>query len=89
MNVYRRVHTFLSRATSKSISRDSVRTFKEIWSQSRPGAHLARMELQAFFRELSPRPAWTELASPPEDIAATFVGGPKRVPIRYRIEPRD
>ena len=32
---------------------------------------------------------FTEWSSPPEDIAATFVGGPKRVPIRYRIEPRD
>jgi cytochrome P450 len=53
------------------------------------GAHLARMELRAFFRELLPRLEWIELASPTEDIAATFVGGPKRVPIRYRIKPGD
>jgi cytochrome P450 len=53
------------------------------------GAHLARTELRAFFRELFPRFEWIELASPTEDIAATFVGGPKRAPIRYRIEPGD
>jgi cytochrome P450 len=53
------------------------------------GAHLARMELRAFFRELLPRLDSIELASPVEDVAATFVGGPKRVPIRYRIRPRD
>ncbi len=51
------------------------------------GAHLARMELRAYFRELLPRLESIELASPTEDIAATFVGGPKRVPIRYRIRP--
>jgi cytochrome P450 len=51
------------------------------------GAHLARMELRAFFRELLPRLESIELAGPGEDTAATFVGGPKRVPIRYRIRP--
>jgi cytochrome P450 len=49
------------------------------------GAHLARMELRAFFRELLPRLETIELAGEPEYTATTFVGGPKRVPIRYRL----
>ena len=51
------------------------------------GAHLARMELRAFFRELLPRLESIELAGEPEYTASTFVGGPKRVPIRYRLRP--
>jgi cytochrome P450 len=49
------------------------------------GAHLARMELEAFFRELLPRLESAELTGPTEYTAAIFVGAPKRVPIRYRI----
>ncbi|MGH2726656.1 MAG: cytochrome P450, partial [Actinomycetota bacterium] len=49
------------------------------------GANLARMELRTFFRELLPRLEWLELAGPAEYTAATFVGAPKRVPIRYRL----
>ena len=49
------------------------------------GANLARMELRTFFRELLPRLEWIELAGPAEYTAATFVGAPKRVPIRYRL----
>jgi cytochrome P450 len=49
------------------------------------GAHLARMELEAFFRELLPRLEHIELAGEPESMATTFVGGPKRMPIRYRL----
>jgi cytochrome P450 len=49
------------------------------------GAHLARMELEAFFRELLPRLEHVELAGEPESMATTFVGGPKRLPIRYRV----
>ncbi len=49
------------------------------------GAHLARMELEAFFRELLPRLDWIELAGEPESMATTFVGGLKRMPIRYRL----
>jgi len=52
------------------------------------GAHLARMELRAFFRELLPRLEAIELAGEPEYTATTFVGGPKRVPIRYRLSGR-
>ncbi len=51
------------------------------------GAHLARMELRAFLRELLPRIESMELAGEPEYVASTFVGGPKRVPIRYRLRP--
>jgi cytochrome P450 len=47
------------------------------------GANLARMELRTFFRELLPRLESLELAGPAEYTAATFVGAPKRVPIRY------
>jgi cytochrome P450 len=50
------------------------------------GAHLARMELEAFFRELLPRLEHVELAGEPESMATTFVGGPKRMPIRYRLK---
>jgi cytochrome P450 len=49
------------------------------------GAHLARMELLAFFQELLPRLEHVELAGEPEYTTATFVGGPKRLPIRYRL----
>jgi cytochrome P450 len=49
------------------------------------GANLARMELRVFFRELLPRLEWIELAGPAEYTAATFVGAPKRIPIRYRL----
>jgi cytochrome P450 len=49
------------------------------------GANLARLELSAFFRELLPRLESIELTGPAEYTAATFVGAPKRVPIRYRM----
>jgi cytochrome P450 len=51
------------------------------------GANLARLELATFFRELLPRLASIELTGPTEYTAATFVGAPKRVPIRYRLAP--
>jgi len=53
------------------------------------GAHLARMELRAFLRELLPWLESIELAGEPEYTSSTFVGGPKRVPIRYRIRPAE
>jgi cytochrome P450 len=49
------------------------------------GANLARLELRAFFRELLPRLESLELSGPAEYTAATFVGAPKRIPIRYGI----
>jgi cytochrome P450 len=51
------------------------------------GAHLARMELRAFLRELLPRLEAIELTAPPTYASTTFVGGPKHVPIRYRLRP--
>ena len=51
------------------------------------GAHLARMELRAFLRELLPRLEALELTAQPTYASTTFVGGPKHVPIRYRIRP--
>ena len=49
------------------------------------GANLARLELASFFRELLPRLESIELTGPTGYTAATFVGAPKRVPIRYRL----
>jgi cytochrome P450 len=49
------------------------------------GANLARMELRTFFRELLPRLESIELTGPTAYTAATFVGAPKRIPIRYRL----
>jgi len=51
------------------------------------GAHLARMELRAFLAELLPRLEHIELAGEPEQVCASFVGGLKRLPIRYRLRP--
>lgn len=50
------------------------------------GAHLARMELIAFYRELLARVEDIEFDGEPEYTLATFVGGPKRLPIRYRAK---
>lgn len=52
------------------------------------GSHLARMDLRVFFRQLVDRVESIELAGPVELLHASFVGGPKRMPIRYRIRPR-
>lgn len=49
------------------------------------GAALARMEMNSFFSELIPRLKSIELAGAPELVAATFVGGVKRLPIRYSL----
>jgi cytochrome P450 len=51
------------------------------------GAHLARLELTAFFTELLPRLESIERDGPEEQIRAAFVGGPRRMPIRYRLRP--
>lgn len=49
------------------------------------GAALARIEVRAFFEELLPRLNSIEPAGTPESIATTFVGGLKRLPVRYSI----
>jgi cytochrome P450 len=50
------------------------------------GAMLARMELKALFSELVPRLAWAELDGKPELMQTLFVGGLKRLPIRYELK---
>jgi cytochrome P450 len=50
------------------------------------GAHLARLDLKVFFRQLAERMESLELAGPVELLHASFVGGPKRMPIRYRLK---
>ncbi|MFC5182742.1 cytochrome P450 [Actinomadura harenae] len=50
------------------------------------GATLARIEVRAFFEELLPRLESVELDGEPTGIATTFVGGLKRLPIRYVLK---
>ena len=49
------------------------------------GTHLARLETRAFYNELIPRLEHAELAGEPEFMQTVFVGGPKHVPVRYRL----
>ncbi|XVQ14928.1 cytochrome P450 [Spirillospora sp. CA-255316] len=49
------------------------------------GTHLARLEGRALFNELVPRVKSIELAGTPAYMETLFVGGPKRLPIRYTM----
>jgi cytochrome P450 len=49
------------------------------------GVQLAKMELKAFYSELIPRLEHAELAGRPELMQTLFVGGLKRLPIRYEV----
>jgi cytochrome P450 len=49
------------------------------------GMHLARMEMTVFFQELLPRLDSLELAGVPRRVITNFVGGPKYLPIRYKM----
>jgi cholest-4-en-3-one 26-monooxygenase len=49
------------------------------------GANLARLELQAMFRQLAERLRAVELAGPIQRMRSNFVGGIKHMPIRYKI----
>jgi cytochrome P450 len=49
------------------------------------GQHLAKMEMRILFEELMPRLSSLEFAGTPTRAGAAFVGGPKRLPIRYRM----
>jgi cytochrome P450 len=51
------------------------------------GAHLARLDLKVFFRQLAERLESIELVGPVERLHASFVGGPKRMRVRYRLKP--
>jgi cytochrome P450 len=49
------------------------------------GQHLARLEMRIFFEELLGRLAWIELAGRPRRSASIFIGGPKSLPIRFKM----
>lgn len=49
------------------------------------GAHLARLEIAKFLEEFLSRVEHIERTGPAEYTATTFVGGPKRLPVRYRL----
>ncbi len=51
------------------------------------GASLARLELRVIFRELAERLEEVELAGPYERVRSSFLGGVKRMPVRYRLRP--
>jgi cytochrome P450 len=51
------------------------------------GAHLARLDLRVFWRQLAERLVELEPDGPVELLHASFVGGPKHLPIRFRMKP--
>ena len=51
------------------------------------GAHLSRMELRLFFRELLARLDWMEITGEPTHVTSSFVGGIKNLPMRYSLRP--
>jgi cytochrome P450 len=51
------------------------------------GAHLARLDLQVFFRQFCARVESVERTGPVDNLHASFVGGPKRIPVRMRLRP--
>ncbi len=51
------------------------------------GAHLARLDLRVFWRQFCRRFAVCESSGPIDLLHASFVAGPKRFPVRYRIVP--
>jgi cytochrome P450 len=51
------------------------------------GAHLARLELRAFLRELVSRVQSMEVAGPTDHVHSNFVGGLKNLPLRYELHP--
>lgn len=52
------------------------------------GANLARLELQAMFRQLAERMESAELTAPIQRMRSSLVGGIKHMPIRYRMRSR-
>ncbi len=50
------------------------------------GVHLARIEMGIFFEELLPRIGSLELAGEPKRTVTNFVGGPKSLPVRVRLD---
>ena len=54
---------------------------------TRVPASLARLELRIIFRDLAERLESIELASPVENMRSSFLVGPNRMRIRYRLKP--
>lgn len=52
------------------------------------GANLARLELRVIFEEMLRRIPDMELVGPPERLRSNFIGGIKRMPIRFTPSPR-
>ena len=50
------------------------------------GAHLARLEIRALFKELIPRLEHIEMAGVPAQTASVLVSGPKRLPVTYSFK---
>ncbi len=50
------------------------------------GAHLARLDLRVFFRIFAERVERLEINGPVEHLHASFVPGPKKIPVRYEIK---
>jgi cholest-4-en-3-one 26-monooxygenase len=51
------------------------------------GAHLARLEIRCVFEELGRRLVRAEVAGPVDRVRSSFVGGIKRVPLRWELRP--
>ena len=51
------------------------------------GAHVARLEIEYAMRFFLPRIEKIELAGPPDRLLSNFIGGIKRLPIRYKLRP--
>ena len=51
------------------------------------GANLARLELEAIFRQIVERMEYAELAGPVERLRSSFVGGIKHMPIKMKLNP--
>ncbi|WP_222720384.1 cytochrome P450 [Actinomadura sp. HBU206391] len=52
------------------------------------GAHYARLQLRAFYREILWRLPDIELAGPPDRLVSNFIAGVKHLPVRYTPVPR-
>ncbi len=50
------------------------------------GAHLARLEIRALFKELLPRLESIEPSGEPAHTASILVSGPKRLPVTYSFK---
>ena len=50
------------------------------------GQHLAKMEMRILWEEMIPRLSELELAGTPALSEAVFVNGPKRLPIKFRLD---